>query len=230
MNKIPSKYFDFNTSEKFQDKYISEYTGWNSLLIAKIEIKKGLSFNDNFINSKYSDLKEKQKIFVIIKGSVKTKYLSSNLLLKEFDAIDFISSQQTYEMQSLEDSILFMISAKNLESQSGKPVFFNLIKDIKSKNLWGGQIISRPYEGPGLTLVLFDLKPGFKFEDKGHPNEQITWLISGKMDFYANGKHKTLNSKVGVDIGPNHLHGGVSGGAVGFDAFFPKREEKKYKN
>ena len=40
MNKIPSKYFDFNTSEKFQDKYISEYTGWNSLLIAKIEIKK----------------------------------------------------------------------------------------------------------------------------------------------------------------------------------------------
>ena len=95
MNKIPSKYFDFNTSEKFQDKYISEYTGWNSLLIAKIEIKKGLSFNDNFINSKYSDLKEKQKIFVIIKGSVKTKYGSSNLLLKEFDAIDFISSQQT---------------------------------------------------------------------------------------------------------------------------------------
>ena len=95
---------------------------------------------------------------------------------------------------------------------------------IKEKNLWCGQIISRPYEGKGLTLVLFDLKPGFKFEDKGHANEQITWLISGKMDFHANGKNKTLTSDIGVDIGPNHIHGGVSGGALGYDAFYPKRD------
>ena len=73
------------------------------------------------------------------------------------------------------------------------------------------------------------IKPGFKFEDKGHANEQITWLVLGKMDFYANGKNKTLTSDIGVDIGPNHIHGGVSGGALGYDAFYPKREEIKYK-
>ena len=95
--------------------------------------------------------------------------------------------------------------------------------------MWGGQIISRPYEGTGLTLVLFDLKPGFKFEDKGHANEQITWLTEGKMDFYSNGKKKTITVDVGVDIGPNHIHGGVSSGAIGFDAFFPKRSEEEYK-
>ena len=78
-------------------------------------------------------------------------------------------------------------------------------------------------------MVLFDLKPGFKFEDKGHSNEQITWVITGSMDFYANGEKKTIKPGIGVDIGPNHIHGGISSGAMGFDAFFPKRQEIKYK-
>ena len=52
-------------------------------------------------------------------------------------------------------------------------------------------------------VVLFDLKNGFKFEDKGHANEQITWLIDGKMDFYSNGENKTLTPENGgVDDGP----------------------------
>ena len=50
----------------------------------------------------------------------------------------------------------------------------------------------RPYEGKSITLVLFDLKKGFKFNDKGHKNEQITWLINGEMKFYAQNKTKTL--------------------------------------
>ena len=79
-----------------------------------------------------------------------------------------------------------------------------------------------------MTLVLFDLKPGFKFEDKGHANEQITWLTNGEMAFYSNGNKKTLTADIGVSIGPNHVHGGVSKGALGFDAFFPKRIEEKY--
>ena len=32
---------------------------------------------------------------------------------------------------------------------------------------------------------MFDLKPGFKFHDEGHINEQITWVIKGNMDFYV---------------------------------------------
>ena len=49
------------------------------------------------------------------------------------------------------------------------------------------------------------------------------------MDFYSNNSKKTLTVAHGVDIGPNHVHGGLSAGAIGFDAFFPKREESKYK-
>ena len=96
--------------------------------------------------------------------------------------------------------------------------------------MWGGQCISRLYESRELTIVLFDLKNGFEFEDKGHANEQITWLIDGKMNFYSNGISKTLTPENGgIDIGPHHVHGGVSEGAIGFDAFFPKRQEAKYK-
>ena len=80
-----------------------------------------------------------------------------------------------------------------------------------------------------MTLVLFKLKEGFKFHDKGHKNEQITWLIKGKMKFYVKNKLATLNKdSTSVDIGPNEFHGGTSLGAIGFDAFSPKRSEKRY--
>ena len=50
------------------------------------------------------------------------------------------------------------------------------------------------------------------------------------MNFHSNGESKTLTSENGgIDVGPNHSHGGVSAGAIGFDAFFPKRQEAKYR-
>ena len=109
--------------------------------------------------------------------------------------------------------------------------YFNFKKDIKVIDIWGGQCISRPYSGKELNIVLFDLKPGFKFNDKGHANEQITWLINGSMNFYCNSINQELTGSwcIGVDIGPNHEHEGYQTGAVGFDAFFPKREDVKYK-
>ena len=35
---------------------------------------------------------------------------------------------------------------------------------------------------------------------------------------------------MGISIGSNHAHGGISNGVIGFDAFFPKRSEISYKN
>ena len=48
------------------------------------------------------------------------------------------------------------------------------------------------------------------------------------MDFYVENVKEKLTED-GVDIGSFQIHGGVSNGAIGFDAFYPKREEKKYK-
>ena len=228
-SQIKSKYFDFTELSKSRGHIACEYKGWNGLSVTKFDIPKGKRLSNSFINSHYHDLYDKEKIFVITKGSLGLRTEGYQISLGKYDAVDFVSGSQKYQMSSSEDSTVFMISAKDLKTFTGKPVFFNFKKDIEAKDLWGGQCISRPYEGRGLTLVLFDLKPGFKFEDKGHTNEQITWLTEGKMDFYSNGKNKTITVDVGVDIGPNHIHGGVSSGAIGFDAFFPKRNEEKYK-
>jgi quercetin dioxygenase-like cupin family protein len=228
-NKIKSQYFDFKKELKFNLNKISEYRGWNGLFIIKFDILKGENLHNSFINSNYQILLNKEKIFVVTKGKIELKLNGSSFFLKEFDAVDFITELDEYEIKCTQDATMYMISSKDLESYKGKPIFFNFKKNTIIKDLWGGNCISRPYEGKGLTLVLFDLKPGFKFEDKGHANEQITWLIKGEMNFHADGNHKLLSCNDGVDIGPNHVHGGISNGAIGFDAFFPKRQELKYR-
>lgn len=230
MNEIKSNFFNFKKkliSNKIQS---SHYLGWNNLFIIKFEIIKNNIFHKKTIDISYPDLRDKQKIFVVTKGVLEVKIDNQKNTLIKFDAFDLVNKNEEYEISAKENSVFFVICAKDFDGQTGTNVFFNLKKDLEKKDLWGGQCISRLYEGSGLTLVLFDLKKGFKFEDKGHENEQITWLIEGKMNFHSNGENKILTSENGgIDIGPNHLHGGVSEGAIGFDAFFPKRQEAKYR-
>ena len=228
--EIKSNFFNFEEKLTFNKIQSSYYLGWNNLLIIKFEIIKNNIFEKKVIDISYPDLKDKQKIFVVTKGTLEVEVDNQKNTLNEFDAFDLVNKNEEYEISAKENSVFFVICAKDLDGQIGKNVFFNFKKDLEKRDLWGGQCISRPYEGSGLTLVLFDLKKGFEFEDKGHENEQITWLIEGKMNFHSNGKSKTLTSENGgIDVGPNHSHGGVSAGAIGFDAFFPKRQEAKYR-
>jgi len=228
--KINSKYFNFNDlSKRIDNTTIFNYVGWSGLYVTKFLIPQNNKISSSQLNELFPDLINKEKIFVMTKGNIEFKSYDLKVQLNEFDAIDLLSETKDYYFNSLKDSSIFMISSKDSKICKGKSICFNFKKDLEARNLWGGQIISRPYEGNELTVVLFDLKPGFKFEDKGHANEQITWLTEGEMDFYSDGEKKRLTPDVGVSIGPNHVHGGVSGGALGFDAFFPKRIEEKYK-
>ena len=227
--KIDSNYFNFYDTSRTIDESVCNYLGWSGLVVAKFSLPEGKKINSESIDELYPELKNKEKIFVTTEGNIKFSSTEINKNLNEFDAVDFISGQKKYSFSSLKETSFFMIGANKAKIYNEDSIFFNFKKDIEAKNLWGGQIISRPYEGKDLTLVLFDLKPGFKFEDKGHINEQITWLTNGEMNFYANGIKKKLQTNVGVSIGPNQVHGGLSNGALGFDAFYPKRSEVKYK-
>ena len=228
--EIDSKYFSFKDLSKSIDNItLFNYVGWSGLHVTKFLIPQGSKLTNLQLQDLFPDLENKEKIFVTINGNIEFKSDKLNTQLSEFDAIDLMSDEKDYYFNSLKDSSIFMISSRDSKVCKGELVFFNFKKDLEARNLWGGQIISRPYEGKELTVVLFDLKQGFKFEDKGHDNEQITWLIDGEMAFYANEEKKKLTPDVAVSIGPNHVHGGVSGGALGFDAFFPKRIEEKYK-
>ena len=73
MDEIKSKYFNFNQSSKFKDHLISEYEGWNSLLVTKFEIKKEKILTSENINLQYPELNGKQKIFVITQGNLQIK-------------------------------------------------------------------------------------------------------------------------------------------------------------
>ena len=227
--KENSIYFNFKELSKPIGKVTAfNFIGWSGLYVVKFFIPKGERITNFLIDEFYPDINKKEKIFFTTDGNIKFKSIEFQSAFDKFDAINIISEAQNYNFESLKDTNIFMISSKESKVYNEKPFFFNFKKDIEARDLWGGKIISRPYEGKELTLVLFDIKPEFKFEDKGHANEQITWLTQGEMSFYANGKKKILKSDLGVSIGSNHLHGGISNGALGFDAFFPKRIEAKY--
>ena len=226
---IESRFFEFKNTKDYTLHTRSEYSGWSGLKVIKFNIRENENLDNHYFKKNFSSIANKEKIFVVTLGELEIEHENERFLMKEFDALTLFSDEKKYEITCRANSEFYLIGSEKLLPKNYDPHHFNFKRDITPRDLWGGKCISRPYEGNDLNLVLFDLKPGFKFEDKGHDNEQITWLIFGKMDFYANGEHKTLNSDNGVDIGPNHIHGGVSGGAMGFDAFFPKRQEIKYK-
>lgn len=227
---MQSKYFSFKELQRpLGDVKVSNHSGWSGLEVFKFFVPKGKSISESIINTYKPDLIDKEKIFFTLDNDIILESKDFNLKLDKYDAIDF-KNEQNYIFNSMNDASIFMISSKKSKKIEEKSIAFNFIKDVEKKNLWGGQIISRPYEGAELTLVLFELKEGFKFDDKGHENHQVTWLVDGEMDFYTDNKEQPLNTDIGVSIGPHHSHGGVSKGAMGFDAFFPKRDEKKYKN
>ena len=229
MTNNQSKYFEFK-DELTKDNYsLSEFEGWNGLIIIRLNLPKNLIIKSESIISKHTDISYKEKIIVAIHGEVEIKTTSNNFILKEFDSLNLYSNNSKYILNSKTDSQIFIISAKDLKSKNKPYVFFNFMKDIAPNDIWGGQCISRVFYGEDLNLVLFDLKTGFKFHDQGHQNEQVTWVIKGEMDFYVKNLKKKLNPGLGVDIASFDTHGGVSNQALGFDAFYPMREEKKYK-
>lgn len=228
INEITSKYFNFNLLNEFKENEVSKYEGWHGLYLIKINLKKNEELSSNYLKNKFPEIYNKEKILVVVKGQLQIE-TKSKFVLNNYDALNYFLEDKKSRITCLENTSFFIVSSKELEIVDGKEVFFNFKKDIDVRDLWGGQCISRPYEGVGLNLVLFDLKPGFKFEDKGHANEQITWVIEGEMNFHSNGLKKKLTPYNGVDIGPKHPHGGISNGAIGFDVFYPKRKESKYK-
>ena len=227
---MKSKYFNFEDStESFENIKVSNIKGWSGLEVFKFFLTKGTTLTSNVFNNYRPDLYNKEKIFFMTDGETQIESEEFSCDMQKYDAID-LTKEQNYNFKSINHSSIYMISSNNSEKVNSNSTYFNFIKDISKKDLWGGQIISRPYEGSQFTLVLFELKPNFKFDDSGHENEQITWLTEGEMSFYSEKDKQNLKIDMGISIGSNHAHGGISNGAIGFDAFFPKRSEISYKN
>ena len=230
-NKKQAKtsFFNFKKIINTRNYKVSYYKGWHNLLVLRVNLLKLTQNKNLFTHIETKKMEKLEKVIILSKGTLSIK--KKNLLkkLKKFDCIHTKSSLKDLKIKNNGKSELFIIfGSKNLK-MNNKLNFFNFEKNLKKTDLWGGKCISRVFNGKGMTLVLFKLKKGFRFHDNGHKNEQLTWLVNGKMKFYVKNRSKLLKSNgASVDIGPHDYHGGMSLGAIGFDAFSPKRSEKRY--
>ena len=227
--KLKSSYFNFRNIKKSKSYKISYYKGWHNLLIFRVEFLKTIKEKNFFSKNEINNSSSIEKILILSSGNAIVKEKNFKKKLKKFDCIHTYKSLKNFELECKKGSQLFVIFGGKKMKTINKNNFFNFEKDLKKIDLWGGKCISRVFSGYGMTVVLFKLKRGFKFHDKGHKNEQITWLIKGKMKFYVKNKSLSLEAnKTSVDIGSYDFHGGISLGAIGFDVFSPKRSESRY--
>lgn len=101
------------------------------------------------------------------------------------------------------------------------------IKDIKAKELVAG--ITGYYEhGSQMTFGLVEIKAGSQLPEHSHPQEQITYMLTGQLDMIIGGESCILTPGMVQVIPPNVLHSAVAPvDCTLIDVFAPVREDYK---
>ncbi len=79
----------------------------------------------------------------------------------------------------------------------------------------------------GVMITVFDLAPQAVIPMHDHPHQQITWVVSGAMEFELAGEKRILHSGDGVLIRPDTPHGAtiLDQPCRAIDAWHPIRED-----
>jgi quercetin dioxygenase-like cupin family protein len=86
----------------------------------------------------------------------------------------------------------------------------------------------KAFSGDGATVSLNRLMPGHEPCPHHHPNEQISYVLSGHLDFHVGDKVVNLGPGGLLVVPPNVQHWGVVVGeepVLNLDVFTPKRPE-----
>ena len=102
-------YFDFKKSTSLDPFNLSMYAGWNSLIVIKLNLDKDQDLTSDFIKIKLSEIYNKEKILVVVKGILKISIKKKHFFLKEFDALNFFSNE--YKIKCKENTIAYLVSA-----------------------------------------------------------------------------------------------------------------------
>tara|TARA_Y100000768_G_C23939179_1_gene664200 strand:+ start:303 stop:1028 length:726 start_codon:yes stop_codon:yes gene_type:complete len=229
-NNTKGRFFKFYNKKRKNFTY-SSFKGWTCLEVLRFKINKNQIFPKLFFDHLFKEKNKKFEYnFLNLEGYINFEINRKKFkLTRKFDTLNF-TSYNDFDLKALKNSTFYLIKSKNNKNNKKiKKINFLTSVEVKKRDLWGGNCISRVFETENMTIVLFKLKKNFKFHDKGHKNEQITWLIKGSMNFYRGQNLKRLNFGNGVDIGKYQPHGGIANEALGFDVFYPKRLEKRYK-
>ena len=79
----------------------------------------------------------------------------------------------------------------------------------------------------GVMLTFFDFEPGAVVPQHQHPHQQITWVVSGSMEFDLDGEKRVLHPGDGVLIRPGVPHAAVvlDEPCSALDAWHPVRDD-----
>ena len=78
-----------------------------------------------------------------------------------------------------------------------------------------------------VMITFFDFEPNAIVPEHHHPHQQITWIISGAMEFDLDGEKRVLRAGDGALIGPNVPHSAVilDEPCRALDAWHPVRDD-----
>lgn len=106
----------------------------------------------------------------------------------------------------------------------GAPSLFNL--DSQPSEAMGPLLSRQYFHGNESTFVKWDAKEGAKVPLHKHPNEQITWLVSGEAIVYSGGKQYTMKAgdmMVFPANVPHEFH--FTKDTIDIDFFAPARQD-----
>jgi quercetin dioxygenase-like cupin family protein len=78
-----------------------------------------------------------------------------------------------------------------------------------------------------VMITFFDFEPGAVVPEHHHPHQQITWIVSGAMEFDLDGEKRVLRAGDGVLIPPDapHSAGILDEPCRALDAWHPVRDD-----
>ncbi len=100
--------------------------------------------------------------------------------------------------------------------------------DVPAEEVYPG-IVRRVLQGDCQTMVRYDYAAGSVFPVHAHPQEQITVVISGEIEFTINDEPVTLRAGQAALIPANMPHGARVPGTSSvetFNALSPRRDEQ----
>lgn len=99
-------------------------------------------------------------------------------------------------------------------------------KDLPATQMLPG-VTRRAVYLDDVMITFFDFEPNAVIPEHHHPHQQITWVISGAMEFDLNGEKRVLRAGEGVLIAPDVIHSAVILDAPcrALDAWHPVRED-----
>lgn len=91
-------------------------------------------------------------------------------------------------------------------------------------------VARKSFAGEGATLALHKLAPGHEPKPHQHPNEQIVYILAGKILFHVGEQDEQVLLSAGglLVVPPNTMHWGEVVGdeeVLNLDVFTPKRPE-----